>query len=115
MRPLFLSRLRCRSRLTALGMAVFSIFGWCQLAWCQGEKAGTADKSAANREFQFTVHYASESGVGAYVPEKWGALRISLMNARSEPREMLCATYFEVDSYMQHCRWVSITALSVLR
>jgi hypothetical protein len=98
-----------------LGTAVLSIFGWCPLAWCQTERAGSADNAAANREFQFTVHYTSESGVRTYVPEKWSALSISLLNGRSEPRDLVCSTYFEEDVGLQYGRRVWLPARSILR
>ena len=115
MKPLFLSRHQCQSRMKILGIVVLSIFGWCPPGWCQTEQDEASDKSAEGPEFQYTVHFASESGLDVLVPEKWGVLRASLMNGRSEPRDLLCSTYFDQDPSLQYGRQVWIPAHSKLR
>ncbi|WP_010583993.1 type 1 glutamine amidotransferase family protein [Schlesneria paludicola] len=104
-----------QSRLNVLGLVVLAILGWCPLGACQSEQTGTVDQSTLKREFQFSVQFASESGTSAYIPEKWGSLRIHLMNARSAPRELLCSTYFDQDASLQYGRHVWVPAQSVLR
>lgn len=104
-----------QSRLNLLGVLLLSLVGWCPIGTCQSEPSGTVDKSGIKREFQFSVQFASESGASAYIPEKWGTLRINLMNARQTPRELLCSTYFDQDASLQYGRHVWMPAQSVLR
>ncbi len=115
MKPLFLSRGRCPSRWTGLALAAFLFLGWCPFAWCQTDPPGVADPSADRPEFQFNVQLGSESGVATFVPEKWGSLRLSILNGRSEPRDLLCSTYFDKDSGLQYGRRVWLPAQSLLR
>lgn len=109
--PLIFSRNRWQLCLMTVGIIVFSSFGTYSLAWAQTEPIGSLDKT----DFRYTVHSVSESGGATFVPEKWSTLEISLVNARSEPREVLCSTYFEQDSRLQYGRRVWVPAQSKLR
>jgi hypothetical protein len=66
-------------------------------------------------EFRFTVAWLSASGGYIYVPEKWGELRINLVNARDEPRDLICSTYFSDQPNLQFARRVWVPAKSTLR
>ncbi len=66
-------------------------------------------------EFRFTVAWVSTGGSYIYVPEKWGELRINLVNNRDEPRDLMCATYFQDQPNLQFGRRVWVPAKSTLR
>ena len=66
-------------------------------------------------EFRFSVAWVSASGGYIYVPERWGDLRINLINAREEPRELLCSTYFGDQSNLQFGRRIWVPARSKLQ
>jgi hypothetical protein len=66
-------------------------------------------------DFRFDVVSAAEGGAYTYVPEKWGQLRVRLVNGRPDSRELLCSTSFDQDSSLQYGRKVWLPARSVLR
>lgn len=102
-------------RWPALFAVLLSVFGWCPRAWCQAEQPPAAGLSASGDDFRYTTHFSTDSGVPAYVPEKWGTLQISVTNGRSAPREVLCSTYFGEDTSLQYGRRLWLPAQSLLR
>lgn len=75
----------------------------------------SVDDASAKPDFQFKVLWSSNTGSYTYAPETWGDLRISLVNARPESREILCTTYFDQDPTLQYGRRVWLPKQSVLR
>lgn len=71
-------------------------------------------KSAAP-SFRYTVHFTSDTGAYTYVPERWGELRITMVNGLNESRDLLCATTFEQDAGLQFGRTVWMPPASLLR
>ena len=71
-----------------LGSVVISIFGWSPFVWSQTEQAGTTEESPARPEIRFAVNWASDAGSYTFVPEKWGELRIKLINEQQDPRDL---------------------------
>ena len=71
-------------------------------------------KSAAP-SFRYTVHFTSDTGTYTYVPERWGELRITMINGLNEPREVLSTTSFEQDAAFQYGRRVWLPPSSLLR
>jgi len=59
--------------------------------------------------------HVSLGGTNAYVPGRWGLLRINLSNPTSEPMEVLAASYFEDEPTLQYGRRVCIPAMSRLQ
>jgi hypothetical protein len=57
---------------------------------------------------------ASAGGLYAYLPERWGLIRVRLANPHETPAEVLCATYFGDHSELQYGRRVWIPARSQL-
>src|SRR5581483_10138859 len=58
---------------------------------------------------------ASPSPIYAYVPGRWGSLRIDLVNPAAEPAELVCTTYVEDDPSLQYGRRVWLPAQSRVR
>lgn len=67
-----------------------------------------------DQDFRFTIAWISTAGGYLYLPERWGDLRINLVNSRDEPRELLCTTYFNDRPNMQFGRRVWVPARSIL-
>lgn len=61
-----------------------------------------------------SLTHVSSAGVGAYLPNKWGMLRLSLKNPTPEPIEVLASTFFEDEPTLQYGRRVWIPAMSRL-
>ena len=72
-------------------------------------------ESTRSSDFQFSVVRLSTGGSYLYAPEKWGDLHFSVVNAREEPREMICATSFDEQPLLQFGRRIWVPANSVLR
>ena len=72
-------------------------------------------ESTPSNDFQFSVVRLSTGGSYVYVPEKWGELHFSIVNAREVPREMICATSFDEQPQLQFGRRIWVPAKSVLR
>jgi hypothetical protein len=110
------SRARMAYRWIRLCLLLFSLVGGGTLA--TGEDEPAAAESAApdaGAEFRFSVAWVSTGGSYTYVPEKWGELRINLVNARDVSRELLCTTYFDDEPTLQFGRRVWLPARSMLR
>lgn len=91
-------------------------FGLVQAA--NGQTDAAADGTAppdGPKDFRFSVGWVSTMGSFTYVPEKWGELRITLVNARDVPRELTCATSFDIDPTLQYARQVWLPARSKLQ
>lgn len=110
MMPFLSSPTLCPTRLQVVGIAVLLLFFRCSEVLAQVDSSGSE-----KTDFRYTVHYTSDSGLTSLVPEKWGTLRMSLVNGRSNPRDVLCSTYFDQDSSLQYGRQVWIPAQSLLR
>lgn len=67
------------------------------------------------KDFRFSVGWVSTVGSYTYVPERWGELHITLVNARDVPRELTCATSFDLDQTLQYARQVWLPARSKLQ
>ncbi len=98
-----------------------AMFGMKSFSLGQTEKPETTVKSSpsvestGSKDLQFSVVRLSTGGSYVYVPEKWGELHFSVVNAREEPREMICATSFDVQPLLQFGRRVWVPAKSILR
>ena len=98
-----------------------AMFGMKSFSFGQTEKPDTTVNSSPtvestqSKDFEFSVVWLSTNGSYVYVPEKWGELRFSVVNAREEPREMICATSFDVQPLLQFGRRVWVPAKSILR
>ena len=77
--------------------------------------AQTAPEADPQRiEYQVSQISASAGGLYAYVPDRWGLLRIRLVNPNEGPVEMLCSTYLGEEDDLQFGRRVWIPAQSQL-
>ena len=114
-RPLFPSRSRLRSCWIAPFIAVLTVFGGPPPAFCQPQQPPAAGTSDTEADIRYTAHFASESGVSAYVPERWAALRVSLSNGGTASREVTCSTYFDEDANLQYGRRIWLPPQSLLR
>lgn len=81
----------------------------------QAAAPASTGSTSKDDDFRFTVAWVSNAGGYVYLPEKWGDLRINLMNSREEPRELLCTTYFNDRPNLQFGRRVWVPARSILR
>ncbi|WP_397568090.1 hypothetical protein [Schlesneria sp. T3-172] len=72
----------------------------------------TEDESG--NDFRFSIAWVSTGGSYIFVPEKWSELHINLVNSRNEPRELVCATYFDEQPTLQYSRRVWVPAKSTL-
>ena len=61
-----------------------------------------------------SLSHVSSAGTGAYVPDRWGLLRLHFKNPTSEPIELLASTYFEEEPTLQFARRAWIPAMSSL-
>ena len=95
-----------------MSVVLLSIFGCCRLACCQTSVAGATEKKP---DLAYTVQFLSDLGVSTIVPEKWNSLPITLTNGRSEPRDLICSTYFGQDTSLQYGRRVWVPPQSLLR
>ena len=100
---------------------MIAMFGMKSFSLGQTEKPETTVKSSpavestGSNDLQFSVVRLSTGGSYVYVPEKWGELHFSVVNAREEPREMICATSFDVQPLLQFGRRVWVPGKSTLR
>ena len=81
----------------------------------QSDLARTSEDPSSRPEFQYKVIWSSDIGSYTYAPEKWGDLRINLVNSRDEPRDLLCMTYFNDRPNLQFGRRVWVPPKSVMR
>ncbi len=95
------------------GMTSFSL-GQTEKPETTVNQSPTAESPPSN-DFRFSVVRLSTGGSYVYVPEKWGELHFSVVNAREEPREMICATSFDEQPQLQFGRRVWVPAKSILR
>ena len=65
-------------------------------------------------DYRFSIAWVSTGGSYIFVPEKWSELHINLVNSRNEPRELMCATYFDEHPTLQFGRRVWLPAQSTL-
>ena len=110
---------RCKRRIPSRVLFLFLVT--CCLnsssvvVWGQSILGQAANDDSAKLDLRYKVIWNSDTGSYAYSPEKWGDLRVSLTNVRSEPREILCSTYFDQDPSLQYGRRVWLPAKSVMR
>ena len=98
-----------------------AIFGMNSFSMGQTEKPDSqvnrvpTGESTPLKEFEFAVVWVSTSGSYVYAPDKWGELHFNVVNAREEPRELMCATSFDTQPLLQFGRRVWVPAKSILR
>ena len=109
---------RILSRWATVLMMLSASFGVQSSCKGQSESPGVEAEAAvpakATDEFRFTVAWVSASGGYIYLPERWGELRINLVNARDVPRDLICSTYFSNQPNLQFARRVWVPPQSVL-
>ena len=103
----------CRSRFAPCQF----LFGWIGLLaaiffWLPSREARSDE---TNDRVSSLTAQVSQGGTYAYLPSRWGVLRISLANPTSEPMEILAASYFEDEPTLQYGRRVWIPAMSRLQ
>ncbi len=105
MKPFPFLPISCRVGFLSFVVLLMHPCGWCSPGWCQGDDR---NESPASQNLRYTVHFVSESGASALVPDKWGVLRISVTNGMAESRELLCSSYFGQNPGLQYgCQfWV---------
>jgi len=98
-----------------IGLVCF-VFGLSNAASGQTDPAaGGIAPPDGPKDFRFSVGWVSTVGSFTYVPERWGELRITLVNAREVPRELTCATSFDLDQTLQFARQVWMPPRSKLQ
>ncbi len=93
------------------------LFAWIGLLtalfFCLPARVARGDEN--NDQVSKLRAHVSLGGTNAYVPSRWGVLRIGLANPTSEPMEVLAASYFEDEPTLQYGRRVWIPAMSRLQ
>lgn len=98
-----------------MALVFFNLHAFNLAVLGQAPAASSNQDADPKTELQYKVIWNSETGSYTYSPEKWGELRVRLQNSRSEPREILCSTYFDQDSSLQFGRRLWIPANSALK
>ncbi|WP_237729407.1 hypothetical protein [Schlesneria paludicola] len=98
-----------------MALLTISILPLTSPAWGQPIPVRSTSDTTSKPDFQYKVVGSSNTGPYTYAPETWGDLRINLVNARSESREVLCTTYFDQDPSLQYGRQVWLPKQSILR
>lgn len=96
----------CRFWMSLIGLVVALRFGTALPESHGDEPIGRVGAS---------LSHVSSAGTGAYVPDRWGLLRLHFKNPTSEPIELLASTYFEEEPTLQFARRAWIPAMSSLQ
>lgn len=74
----------------------------------------TGEAQSELKRLSLDVVRASPGGVHAYAPEKWGLLHINVSNTSPQVRNVLVATYFDVEPTLQYARRLRIPGRTTL-
>jgi hypothetical protein len=101
-----------------LVFALAALGAWQHSRCClnaQEKAAAEPTKADDSAKVGYTVIPAGPGGLYVYAPERWGMINIDVVNPHDEPRNIFCATYFEMEPTLQYGRRVWMPAKSRLR